>query len=271
LLGGSRTAGIGGVNALANCAAVLRHFSADRRQLSVTEAAAMLGMPKSSASRLLKAMKEAGLLRHVAGTPRYEIGNLLFEVARLHRSSSDLTEMADQELRVLTRETGHTGYVSILDRTDVMAIRVHRGSHALQVVTPIGQRAPAFATANGRALLARLTDAEVRALHRGGLNPPSANAPQSVKALLAALGEIRQSGHVTAIDEAVPGVGSIAVSVGDAERQEALGFCLSFPAGVPLRERRRIRGLLVAAARRIAVQLDDPFWRGIAPQLPRAA
>lgn len=260
------------MSTLANCAAVLRLFSAERRQLSVTEAAALLGIPKSSASRLLKAMREEGLLRNVAGTPRYEIGNLLFEVARLHRSSSDLIELADRELRELTRQTGHTGYVSILDRADVLVIRMHRGTHPLQVVTPLGARAPAFATANGRAVLARLTDAEVRALHRGGLRPPSPAAPQDMEALLEALATVRRVGHCTAIDEAIPGVGSIAVSVADPERHETLGFCLSFPvAAVPGRERRRIRALLVGAARRIAARVDDPFWRGIAPQLPDAA
>lgn len=256
---------------LRNCATVLRLFSAERRQLSVTEAAARLGIPKSSASRLLKAMKEAGLLRHVAGTPRYEIGNLLFEVARLHRSSSDLIEMTDAELRALTRATGHTGYISILDGTDMMVIRMHRGTHPLQVVTPLGQRAPAFATATGRAVLARLADAEVRRLHRGGLQPPSPRAPQSLRALLQALAEVRAQGHCTAIGEAIPGVGSIAASVADPESQETLGFCLSFPAAVPLREQRRIRALLVAAARRIAEQVEDPFWRRIPAALARAA
>jgi DNA-binding IclR family transcriptional regulator len=92
-----------------------------------------------------------------------------------------------------------------------------------------------------------------------------------MEALLAALAEVRREGSCTAIDEAIPGVGSIAVSVSDPERHETLGFYLSFPAAVPARERRRIRALVVAAARRIARQVDDPFWRGTAPPLADAA
>ena len=246
---------------LANTAAVLRLFRTERLELTVSEVSRDLSMPKSSASRLLRDMRDQGLLARTEGSGRYKVGNLMFELASLYRLSSPLIEVVDQEMKQVCDQTGHTGYISILDGADVLVIRAHPGTHALRVFTPLGQRAPAFATANGRSLLARLPEKAVRALHAEGLEPPSPNAPGSVTALLTALQRVRRQGWAEAVDEAIPGVGSVAVSVADREAGETLGFCLSFPAStVKAAERRRIVALLVAAGRRIAAQFGDPFF-----------
>ncbi len=257
------------MSTLSNAVSVLRLFSADRVEISVTDVSRLLGMPKSSASRLLKAMRDAGLVANVGSTPRYRVGHLLFEVARLHRVNATLVGLTDQYMGAICRETGHTGYVSILDGSDVLVIRHHPGTHALRVVTPLGSRGPAFATSTGRALLARLSDEEVAALYKR-LVPPSPNAPQTLAELLSRLEEVRRRGWCEAVDEAIPGVGSIAVSVADAENAEMLSFCLSYSASqVPAVERRRMIGMLTTAARDIGAKLDDAFW--LRPELAMAA
>lgn len=218
-------------------------------------------MPKSSASRLLKAMLQQGLLSRMANSPRYKVGNLLFEISQLYRLNSSLIEAVDETMKAVCRETGHTGYVSILDGAEVLVIRMHQGSHALRVFTPLGQRAPAFATANGRTLLARLADERVRALHVDGIVPPSPNSPQSIDELLSVLDQIRRSGWAEANDEAIAGVGSVAASVADPETGETIGFCVSYPvSNIAAVEKNRIVSLLTAAARRIALRFDDPFF-----------
>lgn len=217
-------------------------------------------MPKSSASRLLKAMLREGLLSRVESSAKYKVGNLLFEVARLYRLNSSLIGAADEALSAVCRATGHTGYISILDGSDVLVIRMHQGSHALRVFTPLGQRAPAFATSTGRALLARLGDGDVRALYAEGFVPPSPNAPQSIDDLIALLAEVRSRGWAEAFDEAIPGVGSISTAVVDGEAGERLSMCISFPSSTILpAERSRIVTLLVAAARQVGAKFDDSF------------
>lgn len=249
------------MSTLSNTTAILRLFTPDRLEISVTDVSRILGMPKSSASRLMKSMREEGLLARMDISPRYKVGNLLFEISRLYRLNSSLIDMVDDAMKAICRETGHTGYISILDGADVLVIRMHQGTHALRVFTPLGQRAAAFATANGRSLLARLTDAEVRALHAQGLAPPSPRSPQSIDELLAALDLARRCGWAEANDEAIPGVGSVAVSVADPETGETIGFCVSYSASnMGAGEKNRIVNLLTAAARRIALRFDDRFF-----------
>lgn len=253
---------------LSNAASVLRLFSPERTELSVTEVARLLGRPKSSVSRLLRAMLTENLLASVDGTPRYRIGHLFFEVARMYERSSTLMDVTNAALRAMCAETRHGGYISILDGADVLPLRVFYGTETLRVVTPLGKRMPAYATATGRTLLARLSDGAVRALHPPRLRPRSVNAPQTMTDLLRRLEPIRRGGWSEAIDEGVPGVGSVAVSVADPANAETLAFCLSFPAHlVSELERRRLAAMLTGAARGIATQFKDPFWMN----LPRMA
>jgi IclR family transcriptional regulator, KDG regulon repressor len=258
------------MSALSNAASVLRLFSPERTELSVTEVARLLGMPKSSVSRLLKAMLGENLLASVAGTPRYRIGHLFFEVARMYERSSTLMDVTNTAMGALCAETRHGGYISILDGADVLPLRVFFGTETLRVVTPLGKRMPAYSTSTGRNLLARLSDGAVRSLHRKPLVPPSASAPRDVDDLIRRLEQIRRGGWCEAIDEGVPGVGSVATSVADPANTETLAFCLSFPAHlVSELDRRRLAVTLTDTARRIATRFNDPFWTNV-PQMAAA-
>src|SRR5690349_66074 len=134
------------MSALSNAVSVLRLFSGNRPELSVTEVARELGMAKSSASRLLKAMLREGLLANAGTTPRYRLGYVFFEISRLYGHNSTLMDLADNALGAICRAARHGGYISILDGADVLVLRAYVGPEALRVVTPLGSRMPAFAT-----------------------------------------------------------------------------------------------------------------------------
>ncbi|MBV8848536.1 MAG: IclR family transcriptional regulator [Methylobacteriaceae bacterium] len=244
---------------LSGAAAVLRLFSVERQELSVTDVARLLDMPKSSASRLLRAMLNQQLLMHAGDTPRYRVGHLIFETSRAYFGHSHLVDLVDGELLELCQATGHTGYISMLDNEDVLVLRVHLGTQPLRVVTPHGSRRKAFATSTGRSMLARLGAAQVDTLTLD--HARSEKSPKTHAALEHILGEIRCKGWAEAEDEEIPGVASIAVSIADARKSELLSFCLVFPAHtIAQGERANYAARLVAAARRIAAQVDDPFW-----------
>ena len=259
-------------------ARVLRLFTADRDLLLVTEVAQLLSLPKSSASRLLKAMAQAGLLSNVDRASGYRVGNLVFETSRRHRANSSLSVSADEALARIAKATGHTGYVAILDGTDILGLRMRHGAKALRVVTSPGDRLPAFASASGRALLARLDDAAVRELHAVPLKPPSPNGPQTVDELLSALEDVREKGWAQATDECLPGVESLAVCVKDRETSESVAICISYSAAlVSANEKTRVITMLMRAACEAGMKFDDESWAAprfasyAAPSLNEAA
>jgi DNA-binding IclR family transcriptional regulator len=236
--------------------------------VTVSGIAAALGMPKSTASRLLAAMAKAGFLEPLAGQRGFCVGPIVIGAARFGAQRSGLIERLDAMVGEIVGRFGHTGYVSMLEGADVVAVRVREGTNALRVVTPPGTRYPAFATSTGRALLARLADDEVRTLHPEPLLPPCGAAPAGIGELLKRLARVRRMGIAYAEGEANRGAGNLAVAVADSPAGQAAAACISFPSAVcDAAERAAIAEALIAGARRVGKSFGDRAW----VQLPEAA
>lgn len=249
------------MNSVDNVAKVLRLFTPDRSVLSVTEVSQLLALPKSSSSRLLKAMAETGLLALTERGAGYSVGNLIFETSRRHRAHSTLSVIADEALARIVKATGHTGYIAMLERTEVLGLRMRPGSKPLRVVTSPGDRLPAFCSSTGRAMLARLDDGTVRALYTAPLQPPSPNAPHTIDDLLAKLATVRETGWSVATDEILPGVESIAVCIDDRESGERIALCISYSAAmISANEKTRIVTMLMRAGCEVGTKFDDEYW-----------
>src|SRR5437667_2118794 len=177
------------MSALDNAIETRRCFAPRQPEIGNADVIRLTGKPKSSTSRLLRQLKECGLREQEAATRRYRPGLLLFELGRLHRTENDFVAVTEARLRAVCASTGHTGYIAVLDGAEQVVLRVVPGSNPLQVVTPPGVRAPAFATSNGRAMLARLSDADIRSRLPKTLPSISPSAPQSVAALMARIAD----------------------------------------------------------------------------------
>jgi len=246
---------------LSSAADVLRCLSADRPHLTVSTVAELLGVPKSTASRLLRAMLEAGFLETEGASKKYRPGLLLYEAGRLYRDSSSLIQRSAAVVARISSATGHTGYVSKREGRDVVAITDHPGTNALRVASSIGRRLEAFASATGRTLLARMSNEDVRKLYPHALTPPSPTAPQTIDELLVSLATVRRQGFAESHDESNRGVGAIAVAVGDLERGETVSLCIAYPASmIAPAERQSIIDALRDGAAEIAAITRDPMF-----------
>ncbi|WP_347554109.1 IclR family transcriptional regulator [Robbsia sp. KACC 23696] len=243
---------------------VLRLMARRQTDLTMTDLVDQLGMPKSTASRVLKQMTETGLLARDPVSLAYRPSMLVLELGHLVRAATPLIDMCGAALETLCGRHGHTGYVSLLEGQDVVVLKVRPGSQALRAMTNPGHRSASWATSTGRALLARETDDAVRERFRAGLPALDASehrGPASVDALLAELALTRTRGYALAQNEAMSGVCSIGCSVADAASGERLAFCLSFPAGTLEPDSITALGRDVRAqAAQIGRALGDPFW-----------
>ena len=249
------------MSSVAKVARVLESFIAGRTELSVTDTVGLLDIPKSSASRMLKAMADAGLLEHAPGSRRYRIGPLAIGLGRAGRTQSRLMDRLHAMLAEVVRSCGHTGYVSVRDGLEIFGLRMIEGSHDLRVVREPGVRMPAVATAVGRALLARFDDAALAALLPDQLDRPSPAAPASRAEAIARIAHARAQGWAEAEDKGHRGIGTIAVAVADPVSGECASACITYPAAVvTAAERARICSLLTDGARRVGAELGDPVW-----------
>ncbi|KWC91763.1 IclR family transcriptional regulator [Burkholderia cepacia] len=243
--------------------AVFRVMTGQQSEVTVTDLVDHLSMPKSSASRVLKQMMEAGLLVRSPVTLAYRPSLLLLELAHVARSATPLVEMCAQALDELGNTYGHTGYISLLDGNDVMVLRVRPGSQSFRAMTSPGHRSPAWATSTGRSLLARESDAQIRERFPEGLKAMSGSVggPQTVEELCNRLDSIRRQGYAIVDNEALAGVCAVGCAVSDPASGECMSFCLSFPSGaLSEKEVNRIGMSLSSHASLIGRAFGDPFW-----------
>lgn len=238
---------------------ILKLMSQLKRSITASDLITQLHMPKSTASRVLKQLCEAGFLQRDPESASYQTGLLLIEAAYLAHRVSSLTDDIEQALRSLCQRTGHTGYLSVLDGDEVLVLRVIPGRHALRVITYPGTRSPAWETSTGRALLSRFSDEHLAAHYP----TPHTKTSLDVTAQLARIHTIRQHRWSHAVDEAVPGTASVSCSVHNPQTKESIAFCLTFPSSMAdQQEILLLAQQLYQAAMPIGKKYGDPYWLG---------
>ncbi|HYP83635.1 IclR family transcriptional regulator [Variovorax sp.] len=250
------------MSTLANAMDVLKLMARLRRDITVTDVATELGAPKSSVSRTLSMMAEYGFLDRDPVTRAYRPGGLIMEASYHFRASRNASSLLEDELDALVRETGYTGYINMLDGADSMVVQMRTGTGgALQVYTPVGTRAPAYASSMGRAILARLTDAEVNQLIGSRLEVRRGDTPRTRKDLLERLAVTRAQGWALSRGEFVTNVAGISAAVVDAADRQVYGIGIGLPAqdltdDLIHRFGRRVRD----AAMKVGKQIGDAYW-----------
>lgn len=218
---------------LENAAAVLKLFSQHGMihgdmGISFTYIMNTLGLPKSTTSRLLTAMEKQQLLEREPNSKLYHIGQLVLAACSRYLSMPFI-DMVTPFMSQLTKETTRTGYISILEGTNIKVMRVFPGSQFIQIVTPVGNIWPAAETAIGRALLARKTDVEIDEIYQQGYHVASLASPQTLDDLFTELNVIRNQQWAFACNENQLGISTIATSICNKHMNEVIGLCLSAP------------------------------------------
>ena len=78
---------------------VLRCFSDERPELTLTDIVALRGAPKSSTSRLLNAMRDAGFLEVAKVGRKYRPAPLMIHLAQINKVDMSLLARADAAVR----------------------------------------------------------------------------------------------------------------------------------------------------------------------------
>lgn len=237
---------------LKNAVDLLSCFTPSRSELTVTEVAQLLGLPKSNVSRLMRAMSEVGMLDAADRGRGYRLGQLLQDLGQVARQGETFSARASAAARHLSESLGLTSYVSTLIGTHMVGLVHHVGSHHSQVGAPLGGRLPADACATGRAWLAELADAEVRELLQNGVSKATPQSPRHLGDLLERLQRVREQGYAESMGEAARGVEALAVAVRDGQTGERLTLCVTFESqSLNRAERQKAIDQLLAARKQL--------------------
>jgi DNA-binding IclR family transcriptional regulator len=232
--------------------------AANRREgLTNSEISHKLGIPKSSASYILRTLDRRGYLRRDAESGRYRLGLKILSLGGDARANLDLAEVALPFMQALQERIHLTIHLAVLDQGEAVYIEKVEAPGFFKVNTWVGRRMFLHSTSVGKCLLAWLPKTEVETLLRQqGMKKRTPKTISSVPKLLADLEHVREQGHALDDEENSLGARCLGAPIFDSTGNvtAALGVSGTLTqmdeANLP-----RIMDALKEAARRISRQL----------------
>jgi IclR family transcriptional regulator, pca regulon regulatory protein len=209
-----RGAGPDFVEALARGLDVLASFDADHPSRTLSDVAAVTGLARPTARRLLLTLDELGFVRSSGGafalTPR------VLALGTAYVGALGLWGIARPHLEALVAATGESSSMAQLDGSDIVYVARVSVPKLIALRVEIGTRFPAVRTSQGKVLLAALSPDQLATTlaepSRAGLPPSVGRGDEQLREELT---EVRARGWAVADEELAPGVRSVAVPVRD--------------------------------------------------------
>lgn len=210
---------------------VLRFLASQSDPVALDRIAHACDLPRSTAYHLINTMIDEGFVTHLPDEHRFGLGIAAFEVGSGYARQEPLQRIARRQLALLVDRVGHSAHLAVLHGRDVLYVLEERAPGRPSLVTDVGVRLPASLTASGRAILAALPPAQVRALFpdAGAFVDRTGSGPTTLSGLRTLLSETRQRGHATEDGAVTPGFASVAAPVLDHNGHPVAGVACTFP------------------------------------------
>ncbi|QFZ23146.1 IclR family transcriptional regulator [Saccharothrix syringae] len=205
------------VPALRRGLAVLRLLASRPGPLSAAAVARELSLPRSTTYHLLAELAAAGFATHFPEERRYGLGVAAFELGSAYLRHDPLERLARPVLRRLVDQVGRTAHLGVLHGAESLYLVREQPRRPTAIVSDVGVRLPAHLTASGRAMLAGLPAAQVRALFPGRASfvDRTGRGPADLPALRRLLTAERRRGWAVEDGYVTAGFASVAAPVVD--------------------------------------------------------
>jgi DNA-binding IclR family transcriptional regulator len=241
---------------------ILRVLAAQPGPVPAAHLARELDVPRSTTYHLLAAMEAEGFVVHYPEDRAFGLGMAAFEVGSAYLRHDPLERLARALLvRLVDDLRGAVpvvGQVGVLHGRETLYLLQVSAPAAPTLVTAVGVRLPAQLTASGRALLAGLPAAQVRALFpdRSAFVDRTGSGPRSLSELRRLLAEDRRRGWSREDGEVTAELGSVAAGARDRRGVPAAALAVTFRSQVlDPGDEPAVAARVVAAARRLEARL----------------
>lgn len=189
---------------------VIRAFSRERPELTLTEVAEATGLTRAAARRFLITLCDLGYV--TTEGRQFSLSPRVLELGYSYLSSLPVWEIARPHLQNLADRVGETTSASVLDGPDIVFVARVETKRIMALTLAVGSRLPAWATAMGRVLLADLTPAQLDQYFEGvTLRPLSDRTVTDERRLRDIIDQVRIQGWTIVDQEVEEGVRSLAV------------------------------------------------------------
>lgn len=234
----------GAAASLLNGLAVLESFTISTPVLGVTEIATKVNLHKSTVSRILSGLAEAGYVERVEGTGRYRLGLGVIKLSGPLLAELDVRRAAAPHLEAMTERTHETSAVCVWNGSEAVVVEQVASPHQVKHSASIGTRYSKVGSSSVRSFLADLPAgrvAELVATRRLTCEPDSQSLVDAQ-----ALEQVRHRGY--AINDGLTTDEEFGVSAAVRDYRGLVVACITASAPRSRVQRRGTAELLIAAA-----------------------
>ena len=233
----------------------LLHLLAREHRVTLSSLAMQVGMPPSTAHRLLRTLQSHRYAEFDEDTQEWMIGVEAFRSGSGFLKRIDLVEASRDIMHRLVSDTGETANLAIADDGDMVFVSQVETHHPIRALFHPGARSPMHACGAGKALLAQLARKDIeRLLQRKGLPEFTSKTLTRPHLLFAELEAIRTRGWAFDDEERYAGMRCVAAPVFNAYGDAVAGMSVSGPTA---RFTEREVSLFGTAVRRAAADLTE--------------
>jgi DNA-binding IclR family transcriptional regulator len=171
-------------------------FIPNNQEMGAAEVSKLMGLHKSTVSRLMHVLTDRDFLQQNPRTKKYSLGRSSSEMGRAVNQSLDshLITIAQPFIDALRNTIGETVAFELFSRNSTILACRARGPRLVQVSFNVGDRLPAHVAAGAKAVLAFLPPDRVKTLLPKKLESYTSNTITDRKVLLQQLREIKNQG-----------------------------------------------------------------------------
>lgn len=208
---------------------VMELLNQSDRPMGTREIARALDLSPAIVQRLINTLNEMHYVRRDAATKRYSIGYQVLGIgAKLQTKDSMLLE-ARKGLEILNQRMRLDAFMAVLQGKNAIYLLALPGGGPISLRAEPGQTILLHNTAIGKAILASMSDDEVRQLL--GPGPLEATTPNTItdpEKLILNLADVRRKGYAVVEDETITGISSVGALIGDPSAQTRSAISVSF-------------------------------------------
>ncbi|MGB2827654.1 MAG: IclR family transcriptional regulator [Dehalococcoidales bacterium] len=217
-------------NSALRVAAILSSFTRDETELTATEISRIAGLPKSTVHYILVSLVTSGLVVRNENNGKYAVGPKLFEIGSVYLRRIDIINIAEPVVKALNELTDEGVTIGTLHGGNMLRILKEESRQPVRYVLPMGESRPAYASSTGKALLSKLSNAEIDNIYPDEkLIKVTEKTIRTKTELKLELENIRNTGISSDREGGHTGVEGIACAIRDSSGKAIAAMSISFP------------------------------------------
>ncbi len=242
------------IQVIARAASVLRALEGEQTGLSLAQIAQRVDLARSTVQRIVDALRAEHFLIAATPTSGVRLGPALIRLAA--SASVEFDQITRPIMADLSQRLGETVDLSVLKGFSAVFTDQVQGAHRLRAVSAVGETFPLHGTANGKALLSLMPEAQFEKFLRTPLTRMTPATITRASELRAEIASVVKTGVAIDNEEHTEGISAVGTAFHD-----PLGRAIALSVPVPTTRFKRLKPELVreilAAREAILVALGN--------------